>query len=223
MQEREPLVTTAAERQDLHDEIDMTTRTFGRRKLLLGLFGGRLRQPGRRLRRSDRIARAQAAGRAGAHRRGGPAPGSSPLAGSPIALPTPTYDQLVTVFPDGHIGVDDSQVVLLRLPPEPSHPATRSTPARSTAGSPTPRSAPTPAARSGCSASTTGRRTRCVQLVCPCHQSVFDPPTAPSRVGGPATRSLPQLAARRRRRGLPRRRGAVRPTRRARSPGTKHE
>ncbi|MGB0114011.1 MAG: Rieske (2Fe-2S) protein [Ilumatobacteraceae bacterium] len=31
------------------------------------------------------------------------------------------------------------------------------------------------------------------QLVCPCHQSVFDPVDAARPVGGPATRSLPQL------------------------------
>jgi ubiquinol-cytochrome c reductase iron-sulfur subunit len=31
------------------------------------------------------------------------------------------------------------------------------------------------------------------QLVCPCHQSVFDPADAARPVGGPAARSLPQL------------------------------
>jgi len=32
------------------------------------------------------------------------------------------------------------------------------------------------------------------QLVCPCHQSIFDPLDSARPTGGPATRSLPQLA-----------------------------
>ena len=31
------------------------------------------------------------------------------------------------------------------------------------------------------------------ELVCPCHQSVFDPLDGAKPVGGPATRPLPQL------------------------------
>ena len=66
-------------------------------------------------------------------------------------------------------------------------------PERSTAGSPTRRSAPTPDARSGCSASTTAQPQVVRELVCPCHQSSFDPLDAAKPVAGPAPRSLPQL------------------------------
>ena len=58
---------------------------------------------------------------------------------------------------------------------------------RSTASSATPRSAPTSAARSRCTSSTTHH------LLCPCHQSTFDLADAGKVLFGPAARPLPQL------------------------------
>ena len=69
-----------------------------------------------------------------------------------------------------------------------------STAAPSRAGSPTPRSAPTPAARSACSASTTGRPTRCASSSARATSRCSTRVDGARPVGGPATRSLPQLA-----------------------------
>ena len=61
------------------------------------------------------------------------------------------------------------------------------------------------------------------QLVCPCHQSIFDPVDGARPVGGPATRSLPQLAARRRRRPASSSPRATSTAPSARSPGTRDD
>ena len=192
IQEREPLVTTAAERQDLRDEIDMTTRTFGRRKLLLGLSGGAFVSmvigfvgPIGSLGPKPRGELGRTAWRAGAR--------LVTAGGSPIAVADAPPGELVTVFPDGHIGADDSQVVLLRLPPADLTQHTIDAGALDgwVAYSKI-------CTHAGCSVGLLGIDVRppdtLVQLVCPCHQSAFDPADGARPQGGPATRSLPQLA-----------------------------
>ena len=96
------------------------------------------------------------------------------------------------MFPDGAIGVDDSQVVLLKLPLDRLSEPTRS------AGTPDGWVAYSKiCTHAGCSVGLFGIDSRppqvLTQLVCPCHQSVFDPLDAARPVGGPATRPLPQL------------------------------
>ena len=76
------------------------------------------RQPAHRLRRAARLARPEAARRAGTHRVAARAAGSSRPTASRSTRRRPAFDQLVTVFPEGAIGRDDSQVVLLRVQPE---------------------------------------------------------------------------------------------------------
>jgi ubiquinol-cytochrome c reductase iron-sulfur subunit len=97
------------------------------------------------------------------------------------------------VFPEGHIGVDDSQVVLLRMPP--GLLAERTVEAGALDGWVAYSKICTHA---GCSVGLFGIDNRqpdtLRQLVCPCHQSIFDPVDGARPVGGPATRSLPQLA-----------------------------
>ena len=113
--------------------------------------------------------------------------------GEPIDATGTTFDQLVTVFPEGHIGVDDSQVVLLRMPPEVLTERTIDGGALDgwVAYSKI-------CTHAGCSVGLFGIDNRAPdtlrQLVCPCHQSIFDPVDGARPVGGPATRSLPQLA-----------------------------
>jgi ubiquinol-cytochrome c reductase iron-sulfur subunit len=94
---------------------------------------------------------------------------------------------LVTVFPDGHAGSADGQVVLMRVDPA------RLRRSRSAAGA---------AAggilafskvctHAGCPVGLYQAQSH--QLLCPCHQSAFDVLDGARPVFGPATRSLPQL------------------------------
>ena len=64
---------------------------------------------------SDRSARSDPSRAASAAVRRGPTVrGWSPADGMPIDSAATQFGDLVTVFPEGHVGVDDSQVVLLR-------------------------------------------------------------------------------------------------------------
>jgi ubiquinol-cytochrome c reductase iron-sulfur subunit len=112
--------------------------------------------------------------------------------GTPVEVERATFDQLVTVWPEGRVAVDDSQVVLLRVPPETLTP--RTVDAGAVDGWVAYSKICTHA---GCSVGLFGVDNRepdtLRQLVCPCHQSVFDPVDGARPVGGPATRSLPQL------------------------------
>lgn len=190
-QQREPLRTTVAEQDDFADEVAETKTTIGRRPLLAVLFAGSLGslvigfvgpigslgpKPG-----GERGRTAWAAGRR-----------LVTLEGNPIGVESAGLDQLATVFPEGYIGQDDSQVVLLRMAPELLTEATLAggTVAGWVAYSKI-------CTHAGCSVGLFGVDSRAPdvlrQLVCPCHQSVFDPVDAAKPVGGPATRSLPQL------------------------------
>jgi ubiquinol-cytochrome c reductase iron-sulfur subunit len=190
-QERHRLRTTEEERADFQDEMTMTSETVGRRKLLVvllaGSFGslivgfvgpigslgpkpeGQLKHTGwsagRRLVTSD---------------------------GVPIAVDEGVDDQLSTVFPEGEIGRDDSQVVLLRMRPDV---LTQKTIDGGSVDGWVAYSKICPHA--GCSVGLFGIDDRepdvVRQLVCPCHQSVFDPTDAAKPIGGPAPRSLAQL------------------------------
>ncbi len=192
VQVREPLTVTPEEQDQLADEIDLTERTVGRRRLLVVLFGGSFVSmvigfvgPIGSLGPRPRGERQRTSWSAGAR--------LVTSDGDPIARRGATFDQLVTVFPDGHIGVDDSQVVLLRMPPDLL--TTRTIQAGALDGWVAYSKICTHA---GCSVGLFGIDNRepdtLRQLVCPCHQSIFDPLDGARPVGGPATRSLPQLA-----------------------------
>ena len=191
VQEREPLVTTPAAREELHEELQTTGAALGRRKLLVGLLGVSFVSlvvgfvgPIGSLGPKPRGERARTPWRAGSR--------LVSLDGTPIELAATTFDQLVTVFPEGHLGVDDSQVVLLRMPPELL--TQRTIDGGSLQGWVAYSKICTHA---GCSVGLFGVDNRppdtLRQLVCPCHQSVFDPLDGAEPHGGPATRSLPQL------------------------------
>ena len=191
VQERESLITTPAARAELHEELATTGAVLGRRKLVVGLFGVSFVAmivgfvgPIGSLGPKPRGERARTPWKAGSR--------LVTLAGTPIELVSPTYDQLVTVFPEGSIGVDDAQVVLLRMPPELL--TQKTIDAGAIEGWVAYSKICTHA---GCSVGLFGVDNRppdtLRQLVCPCHQSVFDPLNGAAPVGGPATRSLPQL------------------------------
>lgn len=190
-EERERLTMSASESKALRSEIDLTEHTVGRRGIVKWLLGGSVvtfvagalspilslgpvpkRQltrtswsPGRRLVTSD---------------------------GTPVDATLARYDQLVTVFPEGHTTADDSQVVLIRVHPDLIHQDTVD------GGSVEGWIAYSKiCTHLGCSVGLFGvdprdpQRLR--QLVCPCHQSVFDPLDRARPIGGPAPRALPQL------------------------------
>jgi ubiquinol-cytochrome c reductase iron-sulfur subunit len=191
VQQREPLVLTPTEATELHDELRTTGAVLGRRRVLVGLLGLSFVSmvvgfvgPIGSLGPKPRGERARTAWRKG-----------SRLVTSdsePIPLERTTFDQLVTVFPEGSVGRDDSQVILLRLPPELLTKRTRDGGALDgwVAYSKI-------CTHAGCSVGLFGVDNRqpdvLRQLVCPCHQSVFDPLDVAEPRGGPATRSLPQL------------------------------
>jgi ubiquinol-cytochrome c reductase iron-sulfur subunit len=191
VQEREHLVTTPAAKAELHEELQSTGAVLGRRRLILGLIGVSFVSlvvgfvgPIGSLGPKPRGERGRTSWRAGSR--------LVSLDGTPVELASPTFDQLVTVFPEGRIGVDDSQVVLLRMPPELL--TQRTIDGGALEGWVAYSKICTHA---GCSVGLFGvdnrRPDTLRQLVCPCHQSVFDPVNAAEPVGGPATRSLPQL------------------------------
>jgi ubiquinol-cytochrome c reductase iron-sulfur subunit len=191
VQQREPLITTPAAREELHEELRSTGAVLGRRKLVIGLFGVSFVSlvvgfvgPIGSLGPKPRGERGRTPWKAGSR--------LVSLDGTPIELASPTFDQLVTVFPEGFIGVDDGQVVLLRMPPELL--TQRTIEGGAIEGWVAYSKICTHA---GCSVGLFGVDNRppdtLRQLVCPCHQSVFDPLNGAEPVGGPATRSLPQL------------------------------
>jgi len=191
VQEREPLVLEPAQSAELHEELASGAAVLGRRKLLLGLLGGSFVSmfigfvgPIGSLGPKPRGERARTAWGTGSR--------LVTSDGAPIELAGTTFDQLVTVFPEDHIGEDDSQVVLLRVPPEL---LTERTVQRGALEGWVAYSKI--CTHAGCSVGLFGIDNRppntLRQLVCPCHQSTFDPVDSARPVGGPATRSLPQL------------------------------
>jgi ubiquinol-cytochrome c reductase iron-sulfur subunit len=192
VQQRERLTMTPDDVRGLEEELELTRETVGRRKLLVGLLGVSFISmivgfvgPIGSLGPKPRGERSRTSWR----------PGSRLVTseGRPIESATGTFDQLVTVFPEGAIGVDDSQVVLLRLPPDL---LTERTIERGAVDGWVAYSKI--CTHAGCSVGLFGVDNRppqtLRQLVCPCHQSVFDPSDSARPVGGPAPRPLPQLA-----------------------------
>ena len=192
VQQREPLQTTPAEREDFAEEVEMTSATVGRRRVLTALFAGSMG--------ALVVGFVGPIGSLGPKPRGelnrtgwGPGTRLVTTEGEPIAVDEGTFDQLATVFPEGEVGRDDSQVVLLRMQPDVLSERTIERGAIDgwVAYSKI-------CTHAGCSVGLFGIDNRppevVRQLVCPCHQSAFDPTDSARPVGGPAPRSLPQLA-----------------------------
>jgi len=190
-QRRDRLATTPVEQDELDAEIDSTIELFGRRRLLLGLSAAAILSmvigfvgPLGSLGPKPRGERRRTSWRAGAR--------LVTADGAPIEASAQPFGELVTVFPDGAVGLDDSQVIVMKVPPAQ---LTARTAAGATADGWVAYSKI--CTHAGCSVGLLGVDTRppetLTQLVCPCHQSVFDPLDGARPVGGPATRSLPQL------------------------------
>ena len=191
VQQRHDLARNELDRAQLVEEQQLTASTLGRRPALGYLLGGALAALGAAVLSPLRFL--------------GPAPGDErrrtswragrrvvSADGRPVVAASGRQDQLVTVFPEDNTDADDSQVVLLRLPTEVLSAATIEGGAVDgwVAYSKI-------CTHAGCSVGLFGVDDRgpdvVRQLVCPCHQSVFDPTDAARPVGGPAPRPLPQL------------------------------
>ncbi len=190
VQHRSPMRTTEAERDDFHEEVEMTKHTVGRRGLLVALFAGSIGSlvigfvgPIGSLGPKPRGERARTGWAAGRR--------LVTSNGQPIAASQERLDQLATVFPEGFVGVDDSQVILLRVLPELLSDSTLDGSAEGWVAY------SKICTHAGCSVGLFGIDNRpplvVRELVCPCHQSAFDPLDAAKPVGGPAPRPLPQL------------------------------
>lgn len=99
--------------------------------------------------------------------------------GTPVRASDLDVDSAVTVFPEGAVGDAQSQAMLVRLPSSLA-PGTQGFAAYSKI-----------CTHAGCPVAIYRARAR--QLMCPCHQSVFDAATDGSVVSGPADRALPRL------------------------------
>jgi ubiquinol-cytochrome c reductase iron-sulfur subunit len=107
--------------------------------------------------------------------------------GTPVRVSDLEVGSILTVFPAGHVDDAASQAVLLRLPPgvlEISPERGNWSPQGYVAFSKV-------CTHAGCAVGL--YRASAYQLLCPCHQSVFDVSHAARPVSGPAARALPQL------------------------------
>lgn len=106
--------------------------------------------------------------------------------GAPVRLDALAVGASLTVFPEGATDEVDSQVILIRLAPQDvrEQPGEDATVAGYVAFSQI-------CTHAGCPVGLYERVSK--QLLCPCHQSVFDVRDGAKPVGGPAIRALPQL------------------------------
>jgi ubiquinol-cytochrome c reductase iron-sulfur subunit len=108
-------------------------------------------------------------------------------AGQPIRPADLPVDGVLTVFPEGAVGTEDSQTLLIRLPPG----AYRALPGREDWAPGDVVAFSKICTHAGCPVGL--YRADSQELYCPCHQSVFEVLQGAKPVSGPATMPLPQL------------------------------
>jgi ubiquinol-cytochrome c reductase iron-sulfur subunit len=186
VQERERLSSTSSEQQEFVESFERGSDEIGRRRFLRRLLGGAVTALGAALLFPIRSL--------------GPNPGTSlehtswgagarPVDsdGKPLHVSDLAVGGAVTVFPEGHVGDATAQVLLIRASDQPV--VTRQgreswSPAGYLAFSKV-------CTHAGCPVGLYQHKTQ--QLLCPCHQSLFDVLRGARPVFGPAPRSLPQL------------------------------
>jgi ubiquinol-cytochrome c reductase iron-sulfur subunit len=107
--------------------------------------------------------------------------------GEPVRVDTLEVGGAITVFPKGHVGVENSQTMLIRLSDEDV--VTRE--GRESWGPEGYVAYSKVCTHAGCPVGLYQQQYK--KLLCPCHQSTFDVPDAAAVSFGPATRPLPQL------------------------------
>ena len=185
-QQRENLVGSEEDRLEFTSAFVRGEEAFGRRKMLLtfllggfGALGAALLFPIRSL---------------------GPNPGRSlfetkwtpgarlvTTENKPVRITELEVSGYITVFPEGHIGVDDSQTLLLRVSESPV--TTR--PGREDWSPEGYLAFSKLCTHAGCPVGLYEHSRG--EMLCPCHQSTFDVRAGCRPVFGPAARSLPQL------------------------------
>jgi ubiquinol-cytochrome c reductase iron-sulfur subunit len=107
--------------------------------------------------------------------------------GEPVAATDLNVNGVLTVFPDGHVGAEDAQTLLLHL-----RPGVFNTPSGREGWAVGDQVAFSKVCtHAGCPVGLFEEQSN--RLLCPCHQSTFDVSEACQPVFGPATRPLPQL------------------------------
>lgn len=186
VQHREPLTSSYDERERFVESFERGAETIGRRRFLRRMLGGAATALGVALLFPVRSL--------------GPNPGNSldhtswsPGArlvdgeGRPVGVGDLAVGGVATVFPEGHVGDASAQTLLIHAAEEPL--VTRAgreswSPHGYVAFSKV-------CTHAGCPVGLYQQKTN--QLLCPCHQSLFDVAHGARPVFGPAPRSLPQL------------------------------
>lgn len=107
--------------------------------------------------------------------------------GKPVDVDTLEVGGALTVFPQGHVNVEDSQTILIRL----ARHDVVTKPGRELWGPRGYLGFSKVCTHAGCPVGLYQQRFE--RLLCPCHQSTFSVPEGAEPVFGPATRALPQL------------------------------
>ena len=186
VQARKVTLRQATELEEVEESLDQSVATIGRRRFLgrllavsLGAFGVAAVFPVRSL--------GTRPGRALFHtswRRGSRAVTD---AGQPVRPADLPVDGVITVFPDGAVGTEDSQTLLIRLPAG----AYRPLPGREDWAPGDIVAFSKVCTHAGCPVGL--YRADSKELYCPCHQSVFEVLEGAKPAAGPATMPLPQL------------------------------
>jgi len=186
VQARKVTLRQAAELEEVEESLDQSVATIGRRRFLgrllavsLGAFGVAAVFPIRSL--------GTRPGRALFHtswRKGSRAVTDT---GEPIRPADLPVDGVITVFPDGAVGTEDSQTLLIRLPAG----AYRPLPGREDWAPGDVVGFSKICTHAGCPVGL--YRADSKELYCPCHQSVFEVLEGARPAAGPATMPLPQL------------------------------
>jgi ubiquinol-cytochrome c reductase iron-sulfur subunit len=186
VQARKVTLARAGEIEEVEDSFEEGAATIGRRRFLarllavsLGAFGIAAVFPIRSLGTSPGRQLFHTSWRKGSR--------AVTDAGHPIRPADLAEDSVLTVFPEGAVGVEDSQTLLIRLPAGDYHPL----PGREGWAPDDVVAFSKICTHAGCPVGLYRADTN--QLFCPCHQSVFDVLDGAKPAGGPATTALPQL------------------------------
>ncbi|HEY4939098.1 MAG TPA: Rieske 2Fe-2S domain-containing protein [Actinomycetota bacterium] len=186
VQARKVTLARAGEIEEVEESFEEGAATIGRRRFLarllavsLGAFGVAAVFPIRSLGTSPGRQLFHTSWRKGSR--------AVTDAGQPIRPAELPVDSVLTVFPEGAVGVEDSQTLLIRLPAGDYRPL----PGRDGWAPGDVVAFSKICTHAGCPVGLYRADTN--QLFCPCHQSVFDVLQGAKPAGGPATTALPQL------------------------------
>ena len=186
VQQRGPLTSTREEREGFEESFERGREEIGRRRVLGGLLAGALAALGGALVFPIRSL-GPSPGDSLSHTRWSPGARLVDGSGRPVNVSDVAVGGLVTVFPDGYVDDANAQTVLIHVDDQPvvTRPGREDwSPSGYLAFSKV-------CTHAGCPVGLYQQKTN--QLLCPCHQSLFDVSKGAKPVFGPAPRSLPQL------------------------------